>query len=550
MTSPPEDDVSILLLYFTRLEHTTMTDVNCLQIFEKLKTAQKAEDEAYNARLHAQFAAQQKRIEALARYSILDSTSPPLMLSGQLNSNNTYPVTISEIRLLNAPHTRRSFLDRLLRPLLADHHGTYTLLEARKTIDETARKLNKFDIYHYPISVFIDKANQADSSTTPTDLAVYFSAQEKSRYTIRTGTEVGHADGSAFASASLRNLFGGAESLNVHISKGTRTRSAFSAVFDTPLLSNPDLRLELGGLHSSSLKPWASCEEVLRGFTPKLKYTTPSGHLHTLSYNGFWRTITGLSEKASPSVRVDAGDSFKSSITHTWLNDQRDYPLLPSRGYMAKLTSELAGFGPLKGDVAFLKSELDSQLALPIPLPGVTVSGISFTTSLRAGMLYPLTLAGQDKPSLSRINDRFTLGGPSDVRGFKIAGLGPHDGQDSIGGDVYAAASASLLLPFPKVGKDTPLRFQIFANAGRLLALRGPSKEKEEEGLSVQGVRDGMVQTVRKMGEHWPSVAAGVGVVYAHPMARVEVNFSLPWVVRKEEESRKGLSLGVGIDFM
>lgn len=533
-----------------------MTDVNCLQIFEKLKTtpdaaAQKAEDEAYIARLHAQFAAQQKRIEALARYSILDSTSPPLMLSGQLNSNNTYPVTISEIRLLNAPHTRRSFLDRLFSPLLADRHGAFTLLEARKAIDDTARKLNKLDIYNYPISVFIDKASQADPSTTPIDLAVYFSAQEKSRYTIRTGTEVGHADGSAFASASLRNLFGGAESLNVHVSKGTRTRSAFSAVFDTPLLSDPDLRLELGGLHSSSLKPWASCEEVLRGFTPKLKYTTPSGHQHTLSYSGTWRTITGLSEKASPSVRIDAGDSFKSSITHTWLNDQRDYPLLPSRGYMAKVTSELAGLGPLKGDVAFLKSEVDSQLALPIPVPGAAHAGISLTTSLRAGMLYPLALAAQPKPCPSRINDRFTLGGPADVRGFKMAGLGPHDGQDSVGGDVYAAASAALLLPFPRVGKDSPLRIQVFANAGRLVALRGAARGAEEEGLlTAAGVREGMVLTVRRMAERWPSVAAGVGVVYAHPMARVEVNFSLPWVVRREEESRKGLSLGVGIDFM
>lgn len=43
-----------------------MADVVTLQTFEKLKQKdQKLRDEAYNARLHAQYEAQQKRIEAL-----------------------------------------------------------------------------------------------------------------------------------------------------------------------------------------------------------------------------------------------------------------------------------------------------------------------------------------------------------------------------------------------------------------------------------------------------------------------------------------------------
>jgi outer membrane protein insertion porin family len=38
--------------------------------------------------------------------------------------------------------------------------------------------------------------------------------------------------------------------------------------------------------------------------------------------------------------------------------------------------------------------------------------------------------------------------------------------------------------------------------------------------------------------------------VYAHPMARFEINFSLPLVSRAKEETRKGLSFGVGIEFL
>ncbi|KAF3353890.1 hypothetical protein VdG1_07920 [Verticillium dahliae VDG1] len=45
-------------------------------------------------------------------------------------------------------------------------------------------------------------------------------------------------------------------------------------------------------------------------------------------------------------------------------------------------------------------------------------------------------------------------------------------------------------------------------------------------------------------------VAAGVGLVYAHPVARFELNFSLPLVVRRGEVGTKGVQVGVGINFL
>jgi len=392
--------------------------------------------------------------------------------------------------------------------------------------------------------------DQTDASTSPTDLAVFISAEERSRYTVKTGTEAGSSEGSAFLDVVLRNLFGGAESLNAHASLGTRTRSAYSASFDTPVFSHPDARLELGGLASSTLKPWASHEEVLKGGNAKLKWSTSWGSTHELGYSGLWRQITGLAQDASPTVRADAGDSFKSSITHSWINDRRDSPMMPSRGYLLKTVSEIAGFGPLKGDVAFGKFEMQSQGAVPIPIPGVSGdSGVSLTAGLRGGFLYPLTIGGADAPASTRLNDRFQLGGPTDIRGFRLSGLGPHDGQDAIGGDVYAAGGASLLFPVPGMGKDTPLRFQTFINGGRLLALKDTAKDKEDRPNS-QDVAASLRKTVGELANGLPSCAAGFGLVYAHPVARFELNFSLPLVLRKGEEGRKGLSFGVGLDFL
>ena len=465
--------------------------------------------------------------------------------------------------MLGATHTRRGFLERIFNPILGIHKSQpYTLNEAIAEIASSADKLERFGIFKSPISVYIDKPDQTDPNTTPTDLAVFFSAHERGKYTIKTGTEAGHAEGSAYLNVVLRNIFGGAESLNANASLGTRTRSAYSAFFDTPILSNPNLNFEIGALANNTLKSFASHEELLKGGSAKFRYITPSKRQkHEISYQGLWRQITGLAENASPTVRADAGDSFKSSLSHTWTRDTRDIPLLPSRGYLLRTVSELAGTGPLKGDVAFGKVEVESQAAVPLQLYSTRTgqswdSGVTITAGLRGGLLYPLAkgYAGGDSQH-SRLNDRFQLGGPTDVRGFRLSGLGPRDGPDGVGGDVYAAGGASILFPFPRIGRDTPLRFQAFINGGRLLALKdtrsGAEKEKDGDGsMRNRAVMQSVKSTIRELGNELPSCAAGVGVVYAHPVARFELNFSLPLVVRRGEEGRKGLSFGVGISFL
>lgn len=345
-----------------------------------------------------------------------------------------------------------------------------------------------------------------------------------------------------------RNILGGAESLNLNASLGTRTRSAYQAVFETPILSDPDFRFEVGAAASDTQKSWASHEEVLKGGWAKFRWLSASGHRHEFGYSGLWRQITGLGDNASPSVRDDAGDSVKSSISHSWVNDRRDNPMLPSRGFYTRTLNEVAGWGPLKGDVSFWKSEVDAQGAIPIPIPLLNrPSGISLTASFRGGVLCPLGLDTDSRPQLSRINDRFQLGGPTDVRGFRLSGLGPREGPDALGGDVYAAGSINLLSPLPRVGADKPFRLQAFINSGRLLALQTPQGESPK---SPAEVRDSLAATISEFKNGLPSTAAGIGLVYAHPAARFELNFSLPLVVRRGEEGRKGLQLGIGINLM
>lgn len=404
-------------------------------------------------------------------------------------------------------------------------------------------------------NVFLSEAPRPEGAPASerTDLDISIQVKEKSRLVFSAGTDFGNSEGSAYTNAVARNIFGGAETLTINASTGTRTRSAYNAVFSTPINGNPDLRLNLEALRSSTQKPWASHDEHLTGGTLRFAWLTPDNDTHALSYSAAWRQITSLAATASPTVRADAGDSFKSSLTHTFVRDRRDNPLLPQSGYLFRTVSELAGWGPLRGDVSFAKTELEASAAVPFSL----LKGVSLGGAFRFGLLYPLpmgySLTGRAQPS--RINDRFLLGGPTDVRGFKLGGIGPHDGADSVGGDVFAAGAVNILLPLPRAGAESPLRLQLFANAGRLVGLntkKSGKDGKEGKGLGMESrtVYRSVNAALSELTNGLPSVAAGFGLVYAHPVARFELNFSLPLVVRRGEEGRKGLQVGVGINFL
>ena len=520
-----------------------------LQIFERLQKGldPKLEEEKARRSAERQHAYEKKAQERL---------------SGLLDINATLPCTIASIHIRNAVHTRRSFLSHIFSPILTsdDSSRPYTLAEALREVSLGVEQLHRFDIFHQPIDLTIARPSPTDPNTTPTDIDVYLDVREKPRLHVKTGTDIGNAEGSAYATINLRNALGGAETVNLNAALGTRTRSAYQASFESPILAGlrRDLRAEVGGLASTTQNFFASHEQVLKGGWLKSHWLATNGtSRHEVMYSGMWRQITGLGAGASPTVRADAGDSFKSAISHTWVRDGRDNPSLPTRGVLTKTISELAGWGPLAGDVAFAKVEAQSQAALPVPLPWISDdSGVSLTAGFRGGLIYPLPLGfSSQKASPTRINDRFNLGGPTDVRGFRLCGLGPHDGADAVGGDVYAAGSLNLLMPIPRVGVERPLRFQAFINGGRLLALQSGSSsstsaEDPNVGKGSPSAGGQLLRTVKELGNGLPSTAAGIGLVYAHPYARFELNITLPLVMRQGEDARKGLQLGLGINML
>ncbi|CAB4378074.1 unnamed protein product [Rhizophagus irregularis] len=421
------------------------------------------------------------------------------------------PFYVHSFRIHGTQKTRQSLFESVV----------YSALQARtlgSIIDEVhlaADKLNRLDIFKH-IDVFLDKSS--DPLAQPGAIDVILSTEEKSRFWIKTGTEIGNDAGSANISLNIRNVFGGAETLETYMSAGTQTSYVFEFCLAKPINGNPDSKVDISAYRlTKNNQSFSSHDEILHGIALRWRVLSKLG-FHELTYGTSWRQICNIAKDATLSIRESAGHSLKSSVAHTLVRDMRDDIMLPSRGYYIKLFQELAGFN---GDVFFVKNEFESQINFPLG------KGFIFSASLRNGLLFPF------KTQQSKISDRFFLGGAQSVRGFKLNGMGPReDKKDSLGGDAYVAAGVSLFTPLPKLSRH-PVKGHFFVNGGSLMQIN-PSQR-----LAVS------LNNLAKR----PSVSAGVGVVYRSSILRLEVNFCLPLIATNTDKLKKGLQLGLGFNF-
>jgi outer membrane protein insertion porin family len=143
--------------------------------------------------------------------------------------------------------------------------------------------------------------------------------------------------------------------------------------------------------------------------------------IHDFTVASILRQVSSVGQTASPSILAAAGDTIKTSLSHTFVRDRRDDPWLPSQGYLVKSMQEYAGLA--SSDVKFLKATGEVQYIKTFPNLWPRTN---FVFGARTGILWSL-----ENDLRTRITDRFFLGGPTDVRGFREFGIGPKDGSNS-----------------------------------------------------------------------------------------------------------------------
>lgn len=450
-------------------------------------------------------------------------------LTELIQDNADSPARITKVEIDGAPNTRSSFLASIvnkyipaagLTPTLDPHE---TLTNALHTSRHITAALTSTGIF---TSVTPTLAVSTSPFAGPHDYALRFRVRERGRLFLKSSTDVGSDnDGSASVTARIRNAFGGAETVEGAIAFGTNTTRSGHLRCEWPVVvgtsEGEGLRGELGLFGLERDATWyASVREGVKGFRACLRGHSILG-AHELAYEASMRHINDLSPDVSLRMRQSAGYTSKSSISHTFIRDTRDDPLQGTRGSYLRYVQELAGLG---GDAAFFKTESDSRYSRAL------WGGYTLSLSARTGFLYPL----YGTPSL--FNDRFQLGGTTSVRMFRQNGMGPRDGKDSVGGDMYWAAGASIIGPLP--GKPHwPLKTHAFVNAGRLDSYNPYNPRKS----SVEQIMQNLTT---------PSISVGLGLVYMLNPVRVELNFGMPIAASVSDGVRKGVQVGIGMDFL
>jgi len=195
-----------------------------------------------------------------------------------------------------------------------------------------------------------------------------------------------------------------------------------------------------------------------------------------------------------------------------------------------------------------VKTEVDSKYYHPVN------EYISIGSTLHAGIIQPIrsspvyirykhdsnqrsTLSAAQSLHRTHLVDRFMLGGPLTLRGYQAAGVGPHDGADAIGGDMYAASSFLVTASLKNVGRwaeEWNLRGLAFINAGNLTSL--PS--------STQGLPSFTNNFLKNM-----RASVGVGIVAPSPFGRVELSIAKPLNIQSTDRPQN-FAFGIGVRFL
>ncbi|AMD20509.1 HDL235Cp [Eremothecium sinecaudum] len=359
--------------------------------------------------------------------------------------------------------------------------------------------------------------NEGSNAMSVIDIVQRLKIQPVKKFAAKTGTNVGNGEGDGYLQFQWRNVFGGGERIVFDATKGTKTQSSYLLSLIAPV--NEYWIGDLSSFKQSAR--FGGVELFTRGIRTSVKslFFLEGSWNHELAFESIWRSTLNKNINSSDSVLIHCGEDLKNSITHKLVKDTRDNVIFPNSGYSMQLLNEIS-LG------SYWKLYFEANAAQPLGKDDF----FTMSSSIKAGYISNFHPQG----NIVHFKDKFHSGGPNDVRGFQLMGLGPKDRQDALGGDALLAYGVSIFsrLPISK-WSSSGFRLHYFINGGRLINHNNASKSS---------ILSNMLQ------QH--SISTGAGLVFKHPAARFELNFTLPLTAHLSDSVRKGFQYGIGISFL
>ncbi|KAG2426304.1 hypothetical protein HXX76_013061 [Chlamydomonas incerta] len=445
--------------------------------------------------------------------------------------------------------TRASLIERELDPI----YKAETLAEVHEEMEAAGKRLRQLGVFT-GVSMLAHEEPLDDPAACTVELAV----EESNWFKLRAATYVQGGESTFELGAGLTNASGRAEALTANLEYGMENSHTASLAFKQPRVGGLPATLEVRGsqLFRNNQKS-SSYTEQLRGAVLALKSMDGS---QGLEYELGWRRLLDPSRSASRAVMGQMGDYLLSALRYTALLDRRQpaaggaAATLGGAGWAVRSTTEVAGLLPPSGaggvggaggpssELRYVRQQVDAVANVPMEETGAVV----FSVGASAGLLLPWGPDGVlARPTC--IADRFFLGGPSSLRGFKYKGVGPTDvrrppegraatsdsaapRRDALGGDAYTSIFASLMfqLPHPAL-KLLRLHGHAFVNGGNVIQLAGAGRSPAE--------------LLSEFGSSW-RWSCGAGLVLPTPFGRFEANYCVLLSSQEHDRVKRGLQLG------
>jgi len=321
-------------------------------------------------------------------------------------------------------------LDRVIRRNLDVADGkTYTATGLKRSKENLTR-----------LGYFKDVKISTAPSAVPQEMDVKVDVQEGPTGTLSGGMGFSTVDKIfGVVQVTENNLFGKGWKASLNSQFGAR-RTVFSLDFRDPYFLDSDFSLLLNAYNTRT--EYTDFEIKSTGGRAGIGYSFTRNTSASLSFRLDSVEIIDPGEAISPILKEEfsKGTQQSRSLTLHLGRNTTDRYIDPSRGSVQSATVEYAG-GPLGGDSDFVKYFLNTKVYFPVTKSTVISGNILWG--------HVISTVGGRVP----LFERFFLGGPYSIRGFKSRTLSPVDPNtgERIGGTKELVANVEYI--FPLVGE-------------------------------------------------------------------------------------------------
>lgn len=245
---------------------------------------------------------------------------------------------------------------------------------------------------------------------------------------------------------------GGGQKMRLKASYGSR-RQDYLLSFVEPWLLDRKLAFGVDIYHRNTSFQSSLYDEVQSGMRLSLERALWTDFFRgNVSYTVEDVGIKNVDPAASPELKSEAGTQIVSKIGASITYDTRTGGMIPSGGHRVELATEFAG-GPFGGESDFYKMELRGSQYFPGFWQGQTWELLG-----RVGAVQGFS---GDRVTLF---NRYFLGGPRSLRGYRFADVSPRDSlNEPFGGNTYWMGSVEYTIPLIE-----RLRFAMFYDIGNV----------------------------------------------------------------------------------